>query len=70
LHTPDGAIEAASHALDTERVTGSMLARAGDVDTALRQQYATYAGAKEFHEHYSTLATQARRRHVTAWSTD
>lgn len=70
LQTPDGAIEAASHALDTERVTGSMLARAGEVDTALSQRYSTYAGAREFHERYSALATQGRRPQLTAWSTD
>jgi len=70
LQAPDGAIEAASQALDTERVTGSMLARAGEVDTLLRQRYATYVGAKEYHEHYSTLAREAKRPQLTSWSND
>jgi hypothetical protein len=66
LKTPDGAAEEAMRALGTERVTGSMLVRAGELDVALRQHYPGYRGTADFHEQYLALSTQAGRPRLSS----
>jgi hypothetical protein len=62
LNTPDGATEEALQALGSERLTGSVLARAGELDLALRRHYPSYRGTGEFHERYLALTNQGRPR--------
>ncbi len=64
LDAPDGATEEALHALGSERVTGSVLARAGELDAALRQHYPNYRGTADYHERYLALSSQAGRPHL------
>jgi len=66
LKAPDGATDEASRALDSERVTGSVLARAGELDAALLQRYPDYSGTIEFHERYLALAGQMGGPQLTA----
>jgi hypothetical protein len=61
LNAPEGATEEALQALGSERLTGSVLARAGELDMALRQHYPNYRGTDEFHERYMALTAQAGR---------
>jgi hypothetical protein len=61
LNAPDGAAEEALRALNSERVTGSVLARAGDLDAAMQKRYPDYRGTEDFHERYMTLTEQTQR---------
>jgi tetratricopeptide (TPR) repeat protein len=65
LDAPDGAVREAIRALDGERMTSSVLARAGDLDAALQQRYRDYRGSTEFHERYVALADRLNRAVLT-----
>jgi hypothetical protein len=65
LNSPDGATEEALNALNSERMTGSVLARAGELDATLQQQYPRYRGTREFHERYLALVGDTGRPRLT-----
>lgn len=66
LKGPDEATEEATRALDTERVTRTVLARAADVDAALRHQYPTHRGVIDFHERYAAMVGHMGHSQITA----
>jgi hypothetical protein len=66
LKAPDGATDEAARALDSERVTGSVLTRAGELNAALQQRYLDYWGTAEFRERYRALTDQVGRPQLTS----
>jgi hypothetical protein len=65
MKTPDGAAEEALRALTSERITGSLLTRAGELDTALQRRYPTLGATREVRERYLTLTRQNGLRQIT-----
>lgn len=61
----EAAVEAADPALSTRRLTGSVLARAADLDTTLRVRFAEAAPTRQFHERYEALTVQGVGRELT-----
>jgi hypothetical protein len=60
--TPDGAAEEVLRALNSERITGTVLARAGEVDAALQLSYPTLASTRNVYERYLALTYQQGNR--------
>jgi hypothetical protein len=66
LRTPDRATAEAVRALNTERVTGSVLARAGELETALQRHYPSLPATRDFRERYRCLTARVGRPQLTA----
>lgn len=61
----EAAVEAADPALSTRRLTGSVLARAADLDATLRVRFAEAVPTRQFHERYEALTVQGVGRELT-----
>jgi len=58
MNAPDGAAEEALTALNSERITGAVLTRAGEVSAALLRLYPTLAATREVRDRYLSLSHQ------------
>jgi transcriptional regulator with XRE-family HTH domain len=62
----DAAVDVAESALTTPRLTGSVLARAGDLDAVLDRRFTGSAPARQFRDRYTALARSQPRPEITA----
>lgn len=62
MKRPDGAAEETLTALSSERITGAVLTRAGEVDAALRRRYPTLTATRDVHERYLSLTQRQNTR--------
>lgn len=58
LGSPDAAVEVTDPALSTQRLTGSVLTRAGELDAVLSRRYAGSTPSLQFHDRFTALALQ------------
>lgn len=66
LDAPDGAVEQAMQALDTDRLTGTVLTRAGELNAALGTNFATSPVARGFRECFENLLEARYRPQLTS----
>jgi tetratricopeptide (TPR) repeat protein len=61
LGQPDDAVEQIEQALSSERITGSVLSRLGDLMVCMRHKYPQLETTKEFADRHSEMATNLSR---------
>ncbi|MBT8226306.1 MAG: hypothetical protein HKP61_03475 [Dactylosporangium sp.] len=71
MKTPDGAAEVAFTALNSERITGAVLTRAAEVDSAFQRSYPRLPATRDLHDRYLDLVqSRSGDRQLTAASGD